>query len=162
MDVSTESTNEDVRSVLEQQSDTCNIHPVAAARLLAVAANPRMLQDIGKSTPLLMVVIRECGSDDTCAVKYDEVARECGVAHGTVKKWAATLEEEGFIVKEPAGKTGVRITIRPGQVPVLSTRDGHAGRLERDLNHIKAVRDTAVHAFEDTIEHMQAQLGGYL
>lgn len=114
----------------------------AQERALGVLADPLALKKAGVAVPLLAVVSERCGDGDECRFKYQDLARELGVAPTTLKNWAADLVHLGYFTREACGPSGVIIRLCQERWPSRERSGAFAVKSQHTVEVLNALRVT--------------------
>jgi hypothetical protein len=98
--------------------------------------------ELGSALALLVVTLQACGDGGECLLNLRDLERTLGKAHITLKSWANRLVELGYITKESAGPSGLRIRLVIEKLPRLSMGLGPNLPVQQAQDVLRAVRTT--------------------
>lgn len=118
------------------------ISSVAQNRILAAVRSTRIFRDLGTSMMLLVRILEKCGDGTECEINYESLREETGQPEPTLKNWAATLQQQGFIRKTKTTH-GSKVCVDLDKLPVLAIEEKH-GKTENDaaIDFVRGLRGT--------------------
>ena len=116
-----------------------------------------LMMDMGKiikleeTLPLLIVLIRKCGGNDSCVENYATLSKECQVSPSTIKSWSNKLEQWGVISKQVNGPHGLTFTLRKEFIGKSDLFQQIDRRLSQSAEQIRAANVVVENALKQAL-----------
>jgi hypothetical protein len=123
-----------------------------------VGSGHRIFRDLGTSLMLFIRILERCGDGTECEINYETLFEEPFIREPTLKNWAKTLLNHGFITKTKTPH-GSHVHVNLEKLPASAT-NGSSGKTANDaaIDFVKGLCGTVNAACEGFLAGKKADV----